>query len=97
MLLWNNFENLHTVTLFWCLKFFDPNSECFAKYDTFCSQVFDVRANGVKLIAIEEVRNYEKIATTSKTFSKWLVGGCIFLILPPGHKLQKPSKESGVF
>ena len=27
--------------------------------------------------------------------------GCIFLILPPGsapgHKLQKPSKESGVF
>ena len=23
------------------LKFFDPNSECFAKYDTFCSHIFD--------------------------------------------------------
>ena len=38
---------------------------------------------------------------TSKTFLKWLMGGCIPLILPPrsapGHKLQKPSKESGIF
>ena len=34
---------------------------------------------------------------TSKTFSKWLVGECMPLILAPGHKLQKPSKESGLF
>ena len=34
---------------------------------------------------------------TPKKFSKWLVGGCIFLILLPRHKLQKPSKESGIF
>ena len=36
-----------------------------------------------------------------KLFSKWLVGGCIPLILTlgfaTGHKLQKPSKESGMF
>ena len=24
------------------LKFFDPNSECFVKYNAFCTQVFDV-------------------------------------------------------
>ena len=34
---------------------------------------------------------------TSKTFSKWLVGECMPLILAPGHKLQKPSKVSGLF
>ena len=34
---------------------------------------------------------------TSKTFSKWLVGECMPLILAPGHKLQKQSKESGLF
>ena len=34
---------------------------------------------------------------TSKTFLKWLVGECMPLILAPGHKLQKPSKESGIF
>ena len=62
-------------------KFFDPNSECFAKHDAFCSHVFDVRAEGVRLIAMEEVQNYGKLYT-SKTFSKWLVGGCIPLIPP---------------
>ena len=38
---------------------------------------------------------------TSKTFLKMADGGCIALILPPGsapgHELQKPSKESGIF
>ena len=38
---------------------------------------------------------------TSKTFPKRLVGGGIPLVLPlrsvPGHKLQKPSKEFGIF
>ena len=46
-----NFKNLHAVMailvffeLFsgkFCLKFFDPNSECFAKYDAICSHIFD--------------------------------------------------------
>ena len=34
---------------------------------------------------------------TSKTFSKRLGGECMPLILVPGHKLQKPSKESDLF
>ena len=34
---------------------------------------------------------------TSKTFLKMAVGGCVPLILPPGHKLQKPLKEFGIF
>ena len=42
-------------------KFFDPDFECFAKYDAFCSHVFDVRAEGVRFIPMEEVRNYGKI------------------------------------
>ena len=42
-------------------KFFAPNSECFPKYDAFCSHVFDERVEGVRLIAMEEVQNYGKI------------------------------------
>ena len=34
--------------------FFDPNSECFAKYDAFCSHIFDVRAEGVRLILLSK-------------------------------------------
>ena len=49
-------------------KLFDPNSECFAKYDAFCSQVFDY--GGVRLIAVEEVQNYEKIVHIKKIFEK---------------------------
>ena len=33
------FENLHAVMA--ALVLFDPNSECFAKYDAFCSHIFD--------------------------------------------------------
>ena len=56
-------------------KFFYPNSECFAKYDAFCSHVFDVglRAEGVRLIAMEEVRNYGKIAYIKSIFE--MAGG----------------------
>ena len=47
----NNFKKLHAVmailvlfkiifTQIW-FKFFDPNSECFVKYDAFCSHIFD--------------------------------------------------------
>ena len=50
------------------LKFLDRNSECFAKYDAFCSHVFDVHVKGVRLMAMEEVRNY------GKTFLK-MAGG----------------------
>ena len=43
-------------------KFFDPNTEYFAKYDVFCSHIFDYARLKLKLIAIEEVQNYGKIA-----------------------------------
>ena len=37
-------------------KLFDFNSESFANYDTFCSHIFNyMRAEGARLIAIEEV------------------------------------------
>ena len=51
-------------------KFFDPNSECFAKYDAFCSYVFDIRAEGVRLFFMEEVILLMEKLCTSKTFSK---------------------------
>ena len=53
------------------LIFFDPNSEYFAKYVAFCSHIFDFAC--FSLIAIEEVRNMEKL-DTSKTCLK-MAGG----------------------
>ena len=62
-------------------KFF----ECFAKYDAFCSHIFDYAC--LRLIAIKEVRKY-----ASKTFWK-IDGGRMHVPHPtpldftPGHKL----------
>ena len=59
-------------------KFFDRNSECFAKYDTFCSHIFNYAClRRKRLIVIEEVRNYRKLYT-SKTFLK-MAGGSVVL------------------
>ena len=59
-------------------------------------------AEDVRLIAFEEVRSYGKLYT-SKAFLK-MAGGRMHTphATPspgsaPGHKLQKPSKESGIF
>ena len=50
MLPWKIFENLHAVMAILVLleffhqilfDYFDPNSECFAKYDAFCLHIFD--------------------------------------------------------
>ena len=82
-------------------KFFDPNSECFSKHDTFCSHIINYAC--LRLIAIEEIRNYRKIVRIKNIFENGLWGDayrypsiypCGFV---PGHKLQKPSKESGIF
>ena len=72
-----------------------PNAMHFAH--TFLS----MRAQGVRLTAIEEVRNYEKIVYVKNIFENgWWemhtphptpIGSA------PGHKLHKPSKESGMF
>ena len=43
-------------------KFFELNSECFAKYVMHFVRTFSImRAYGVRHIAIEEVQNYRKI------------------------------------
>ena len=81
-------------------KFFGPTSESFAKYDAFCSHIFDYACLRRKAsIAIEGVRDFGKIRIHQKHFCKWLVGGCITYLSSyspgsaPGHKLQKQSKE----
>ena len=61
-----------------------------------------MRAYGVRLIAIEEVRNYRKVVYI-KNFPKMAFGRIhtphATPLDPPlyGHKLQKSSKESGIF
>ena len=64
-------------------KFFDPTSECFAKYDAFCLHVFDVRAEGVRFITVEEIRNYGKIVYIKNIFENGWWEGRIPLILRP--------------
>ena len=74
-----------------------------AKYDAFSSHVFDVRAEGVRFYAMEKVRNYGNIVGLIVYIKNiFEVGGgrmynCIPFILTPGHKLQKPLKECGIF
>ena len=84
------------------MKFFDPNSECFAKYDTFCSHIFDYACSRrIRLMAIEEVRNYGKIACIKNIFENGWGEDAYPSSYPSGFapnlKLQKPSKESGIF
>ena len=83
-------------------KVFDANSECFAKYDAFCSHIFDyARLRRKRLIAIERFETMEKLFA-SKIFLK-LAGGRMHSPLSyphgsaPGHKLRKSSKESAYF
>ena len=67
----------------------------------FVRTVSSMRAYGVRLIAIEEVGNYGKIVYIKNMFrngwwedaypSSYHSGSA------PGHKPQKPSKESGMF
>ena len=103
------FENLYAVNGYFnafriiftqiVFKFFDPNSECFAEYDTFCSHIFNY-ACGVKLIAIKEVRNSRKIACIKNIFENGWWEDAYPSSYPsgsaPDHKLQKPSKESSI-
>ena len=83
------------------LKFFDSNSGCFAKYEAFCSHIFNNARFRRKAYSYQRGSKYRKIV-------------CIKIILEngwwddayplsyssgfaPGHKLQKPPKESGIF
>ena len=61
-----------------------------------------MRAYGVRLIAIEEVRNYKKNCVYIKNIFEngWWEDTYSSSYPPesaPGHKLQKPLKESGIF
>ena len=60
-----------------------------------------MRAYGVRLIAIERVRNYEKIVCIKNIFENGWWEDAYPSSYPsgfaPGHKLQKPPKESGIF
>ena len=82
-------------------KFFYPNSECCAKYDTFCSHIFNYACVRRKVYSYRRGSKLWKICMHRKHFWKWLVGGCIPLILfpgfAPGHKLQKPPKDLAYF
>ena len=58
-------------------------------------------AYGVRLIATEGVRNYRKIVCIKNIFENGWWEDAYPSSFPsgfaPGHKLQKPPKESGVF
>ena len=60
-----------------------------------------MRAQGLRLIAIEKVRNYEKIVCIKNVFENGWCEHAYLSFYPsgsaPGHKLQKSSKESGIF
>ena len=60
-----------------------------------------MRAQDVKLIAIEEVRNYRRIVCIKNIFENGWWEDAYPSFFPsgfvPGHKLEKPSKESGIY
>ena len=82
-------------------KLFDANSECFAKYDAFCSHIFDYACFRREAYCYRRDSKLRKNCIHRKHFRKWLVGGCISFILPPGsapgYELPIPLKESGIF
>ena len=58
-----------------------------------------MRAQSVRLVAVEEVRNCGKIAYIKNIFENGRLELDAYpsSYLPPCHKLQKLSKESGMF
>ena len=67
-----------------------------------CVRTFLImRAQGVRLIALERVQNYEKTVYIKNIFENgWWEDAYLSSYPPrsaPGHKLRKPSKESGIF
>ena len=71
------------------------------KYDAFCLNIFEYACLRRKTIAIEEIQNYEKIVYIKHIFKNGKWGDAYPSSYPPefapGHKLQKPSKEFGIF
>ena len=82
-------------------KFFDPNSECIAKYDAFCSHIFDYAYIRRKAYCYQKGSNYRKIVYIKSVFENCWWEDAFPSSYPsvsaPGHKLQKPPKKSGIF
>ena len=95
----NGYFNAFWITFRQILfQFFDLNSECFAKYDAFRLHIFDYACLGRN--CHRRSSKLWKNCMHQKHFWKWLVGGYHLSYPPgsaPGHKLQKPLKESGMF
>ena len=74
---------------------------CQITYDAFGAHIFDYACLRRKAYRSRRGSKLWKNCIHQKLFWKWLMGGCIPLILTlglaTGHKLQKPSKESGIF
>ena len=63
-------------------KFFDPNLECFTKYDTLCLHIFDYACLRQKAYCKRRGSRLWKHCIHQILFLKMLVGGCIPFILP---------------
>ena len=83
-----------------CLIFLTLILSALASMIHFVRTFLIMRAEGVRLIAIEEVRNYRKIVCIKSIFENGWWEDAYPSFYPsgfaPGHKLQKPSKESGI-
>ena len=77
-----NFETLHTVMAILVLfeYFFNPNSECFAKYDAFYSHISDYACFRRKIYRYRRGLKLWKNCIHQNIFEN---GVCILLILPP--------------
>ena len=82
-------------------KFFDSHFEYFAKYDTFCSHIFNyacLRRKGLYLSKRFEI--IRKLYASKTCFENGWWEDAYRSFYPsgfaPGHKLQKPSKKSGI-
>ena len=106
-----NFENLHAVmTIFvlfqcflakFCLKFLTLILSALPNTMHFVRTLSIMRGYGVKFTAILRARNYGKIVYIKNIFeNSWWEDAFPLSYAPrpaPGHKQQKPSKESGIF
>ena len=63
-------------------KLFAPKSECFTKYNAFCSYIFDYECFGRKVYCYQNGSKLWKNCINQKPVRKWLVGGCIPHISP---------------
>ena len=64
-------------------KFFDPNSECFAKYDAFRSHIFDYACLRRKTYCYQRYSKFWINCRHQKHFSKWIAYPYSTPLYPP--------------